>query len=604
MAHAGTKLFLLVPVISFAGLFCRSDEQPPVGEIMVEATSLRPNPGLVQGDSVVCALENLAGVALNSQGGKSVQNDIGIRGSSFSEAGLSLGGLSLINPQTEHFNMDLHFPSSLFRPPRVVTGLDRQAPAPGHLAGTVDLQFMPTAARNRVEIGGGQVERSWQNFLLQVPVGDTNQTRKTIAVFGSREEAESIDFDDNNLFRENCGLHFQLSGREHQTDIAAAFSRKEFGARGYYGVTSAWPAEEKLDDNLVVASSRSGRLDGEYTRMSAMWRSTRDQYTLFWTKPGTYENIHRAGSSAIAIDGRLPEWNTLSAAWRAGAETELIRSARLGNHSRNRGDLMLAPEYAPGNFRFTGGARARLFSGDKPAILPLAGVSYSPDTKHSLFASWTGGARQPSYTELNYESPGSLGNSGLEIERSDNIEAGWHFQPAQGPRAAVAVFNRKTRHTVDWIKETSSSAQWVATDIGDVNITGVELSTFLPAPGHVNISAGYTWLTKDIEGDWYAGRYVLDYPRHLFSGGLDWQPADLVSIGYLQTLRWQEPARNRSSGKFGCDGRAAVTFSPRRPDGLEVILACDNLWNNHFEVFPGQPVADRRVSLALAWNWE
>ncbi|MFA7368908.1 MAG: hypothetical protein WC334_04615, partial [Kiritimatiellales bacterium] len=39
------------------------------------------------------------GVVLNSQGGS--QNDLSVRGSSFSGAGLSLGGMTLRNPQTE-----------------------------------------------------------------------------------------------------------------------------------------------------------------------------------------------------------------------------------------------------------------------------------------------------------------------------------------------------------------------------------------------------------------------------------------------------------------------------------------------------------------------
>ena len=59
---------------------------------------------------------------------------------------------------------------------------------------------------------------------------------------------------------------------------------------------------------------------------------------------------------------------------------------------------------------FTAGARAEVFSDDSPAWLPQAGAEVRLGERDTAYASYTETVRQPSYTELNYESPGSLGN--------------------------------------------------------------------------------------------------------------------------------------------------------------------------------------------------
>ncbi|HKL21679.1 MAG TPA: hypothetical protein VJ904_07730, partial [Tichowtungia sp.] len=86
------------------------------------------------------------GVVLNSRGGS--QNDLSVRGSSFSGAGLSLGGLTLRNPQTEHFHAELPLPAAMLSRPAVRTGLDNQG---GHLVGTVGFDLLPIIGKKQAE---------------------------------------------------------------------------------------------------------------------------------------------------------------------------------------------------------------------------------------------------------------------------------------------------------------------------------------------------------------------------------------------------------------------------------------------------------------------
>ena len=111
----------------------------------------------VQNAAIHDALRAEPGILLNSQGGS--QNDLSIRGSTFSEAGLSLGGLTLRNPQTEHFNAELPLPAALLSRPSVFTGLANQG---GHLAGTAGFDLLPVTGRKQVEAGFGTDHRDWR----------------------------------------------------------------------------------------------------------------------------------------------------------------------------------------------------------------------------------------------------------------------------------------------------------------------------------------------------------------------------------------------------------------------------------------------------------
>jgi iron complex outermembrane receptor protein len=145
-------------------------------------------------------LNSEPGVVLSSQGGS--QNDLSVRGSSFSGAGLSLGGMTLNNPQTEHFNAELPLPASMLSRPGVQTGLDNQG---GHLVGTVGFDLLPITGTKQLEAGFGSDHRDWQSLLIQQMLTDT----LGIGVFAGRESASGVDYYDNDFDRKYLGGHLQ-----------------------------------------------------------------------------------------------------------------------------------------------------------------------------------------------------------------------------------------------------------------------------------------------------------------------------------------------------------------------------------------------------------
>jgi iron complex outermembrane receptor protein len=342
--------------------------------------------------------------------------------------------------------------------------------------------------------------------------------------------------------------------------------------------------------------------DQDYVRATALWRSTRDDYRLFMDP--LYENRHESRIAAVTAEGRQGVAGPVSMNWRMSGESEALDSVRLGDHNRERGDLLLLPELALGRTRVYAGAKGCVFSGESSDVLPQAGVRIAVADTHSLFASYTESVRQPSYTELNYESPGSLGNSGLRRQEAQNVEAGWRWDPAPNRWCRMTLFGTRSRYTVDWVKELAASPRWVATDLGTVDTGGFEFAGRYRVSERFDVQSDYTWLTKQHDGDYYAGRYVLDYPSHMLRVTGEWRATASNSALFTQTFRRQAPAGARREDDVGVDGRLAILCCPPKCDGLEVTLACDNVWDDDTPVFPDLPVPGRRVSLSIAWAWK
>ena len=538
------------------------------------------------------------GVLVSSQGGS--QNDLSIRGSSFSGAGLALGGLTLRNPQTEHFHAELPVPAALLSRPQVQTGLANQG---GHLTGTVGFDLLPVTGIKAAEAGFGTQQRDWQSLLVQQMLTD----RLGISGFAGRESAEGVDYSDNDYDREYLGGHMQYRTGDTQVDFLAAHQEKEFGTRGYYGVTPAWtPSDERTEDTLILLNARRGSPDADYLRAGAAWREFNDDYFLFVPPvPLDYRNQHRSRVSTAFFDGRTLEINGWALGWRADAEEERIASTGtggLGFYHRSRGGLSLLPQWRGDRTKVTAGLRGSFFTGESPYYLPQAGIEHLLSDNLTAFASYTESVRLPSYTELNYNSPASLGNAGLEPQTEQQTEIGLKGIPSEKADWKLAAFHRRSENTVDWIR-TAPGASWTAQNLGDVDVFGAEAAAGW-YPGHnLEAQAAYTWIYKDKDAaDYgaYASRYALDYPEHLVQLSLLWRPAAPVELGTVQTIRHQTDNPVRQGNDTGVLGSLVLRVTPPRAGFLTCSLLVNNLWDDDFQEFPGQRPASRSVSLVFS----
>lgn len=543
------------------------------------------------------------GVVLNSQGGS--QNDLSVRGSTFSGAGLSLGGLTLRNPQTEHFNAELPLPAAMLSRPKVLTGLGNQG---GHLTGTVGFDLLPISGKKQFEAGFGSDERDWQSALIQQMLTET----LGLGVFAGRESAKGVDYPDNDYDRNYAGGHLQFRKDDVQVDALVAHQKKQFGARGYYGGSAATAAKEKTEDTVAYLSARKGDLNYDYIRGGFSWREFNDYY---YFPSGTYWNRHRSRVSSAFFDGRTIEVNGFALGWKADIDQERIASRGfsafsappwgLGYDRRTRGGVSLLPQWRGDRLKVTAGLRGEFFTEQSPYVLPQLGAEYLLSDTLTAFASYTETVRLPSYTELDYNSPASLGNAGLGPQTETQIESGFKGLPSEFMDWKVAAFYRRSHNTIDWMKATPA-ARWTATDIGNLDIYGTEARLGWYPAQNIEMQVSYTWIYKDREpSDFgnYASRYALDYPEHLAQASLLWRPFQALEIGTVQALRVQSGNPVRTGSDFGADSSFVVRFTPPKADYATLSLLLNNAWDDDFQTFPGQRAPERYAGISLTLNW-
>lgn len=538
---------------------------------------------------------------INSQGGKNIQNDISIRGSSFSEAGITISGLPLRNPQTEHFHAELPFSSSLFSSPRILTGLAQTFKTDGFLAGSINFEFLPVTGNSHIEAGGGVPDHRWGSLFYQhiFPYQSGQTWRNGISVFGMSEKMDKIDYKDNNLTRTAGGVHIQTLSKDVQANIVFGSQKKEFGVRGYYGVSPTLSGDETLDDTMALCTA-SWQVSSDSRLTTAIAnRRLEDSYVLNLT-PSNYINNHVSTIISTTINGEHRLSSYLNFMWRASTEGEKIESTRLGNHSRRQDILTLMPGFISSKFQANAGIRTRWMNDfDMTRYEPIVGVILPLGSGFSSYLAYYHSSRQPSYTELNYESPGSLGNQGLEPEKSIETEGGLKWTDGSLLTCKVSVFTRQTENTVDWIKQLQDSPRWEANNIGDIETRGTELElVYTPSPLS-QLHLVYTYLDKISETNFYASRYILDFPEHYLKFIAKYRITQRCELTLLQSLRIQTDNPLRNSDSVGTEGNIYLKLLPSKDKGMEITFGVDNLWNDKFEIFVGQHPPRRRVSLSL-----
>jgi outer membrane receptor protein involved in Fe transport len=576
-------------------------EAPVVGDARTITTSRQ---------AALTWLRQVTGLRLQGQG-VGGQADLQVEGSSFSGAGLSLAGLGLRNPQTEHFHADVPLPWQLFEEPVVSTGLNQVRGGTGHLVGSVELALAPVASGGRLDWGQGGRGHSWQEGLWQETFGESEGIRSFgLGVFGGRETANGFDYSDNSFRRWSGGGQLQLRMSESQADLVFGTQYRDFGARGYYGAPASLPAQETIRDTLVLATWRNGEEGAPIRRASLLYRQFRDLYLLDEERPELYRNRHRSDVLSSAVGGGFGHAEPLSLTWRLEAEDERLDSAYrgtisstgLGKHDRQRGGGMVLPELRWGRWSFAGGSRFLFFSEDRPAVLPAFGVTYTPAGAHVLSLAYTRGVRLPSYTELAYDSPGSLGDSGLERQESAQWDVAWDGRWEQGGNWRIGAFSRREHNAVDWIKDTPSS-RWQAVNLRRLRIMGAGARAEFPVSATLRMAFAYTYLHKRSRSDVFASRYVLDYPEHEIRLTGEWAVTQWCRLIATQSAHLYADNPVRTSDRTGTDGTIAVQFRPPRTPSLLVTASLDNLWDDTFETFPGQPPTERRGSLAVSCTW-
>ena len=575
-----------------------AQETVPSIVIEVEAHSLaptaRPGPSL---------LKDVPGLSLRDQGTGGAQSDLSVRGSPFNSTGLLLNGLTLRNAQTEHWHADVPAPEVWFGTPRVLTGLDRFRVAPGHPSGSVSLDLAPMTENLRtVTLGAGNKGVLFGNALATETMPLDNGGTAGASGFLSFDRADQTDgYRDNDLIRATAGGRVGAASETLQGDLTAAYSWREFGARAFYGTAPSYPAEERLTESLVTGSLLFIGDPNNPARLTAAWYRTDDTYWLDRRNHAFYENAHITDFIALHGDTRRTFSETFSIDLRADGDIETIDSNSLGNHTRSHASLAALPNLTVGRLTFTLGGSLDLFSSDTVAWLPAAGIEWAASDAHTLYLSYTEAVRQPSYTELNYESPSSLGNAGLDRQRTRTAELGWKGQ-ADSFTWRTCLFYEAGENVVDWLY-LKAGDRWTAANLDDIQTWGITADGRIALSHDTDLGLSVLALHKECDTDFHASRYAMDYPDAAADVILRHRLTRDLLIRFRQGVSKYSSNPARAHDDWFIDTGMECQWNLPRVRGVTLNAGIENLLGDDFQLYPGQETAGRRFFASLAYAW-
>ena len=525
----------------------------PLAESSRPITVLPIKPMALAAESPQDILRQDSSVFLEERGAGGGSADIVLQGGSFEQTLVLLNGFRINDAQTAHHNLDLPVPMEAMDQIEVLEGAGSTLHGVDALSGVVDfLTAAPDRDTVRLRLGEGSFEANEESLMGNATHGkwsgrliaDRNFSTGFMAdsgyanpsyIPGCTQQQQYRDCQDDRDYRnEDASAESWYGSRLGVTDILLAGSDRSFGANQFYGNYNSWERTKGMFGGIRQEI-------GPRTNAAFAYRRHTDDYVLWRNDPDAYENNHIDGSWQATLRYTQPVAKT--SALLMGLESDgdsidsfnfsnlnssgaVMRTPALGIHARNRGagyvDLDLRP--AGSRWTYSVGAREEIFSGGAQAVFsPQMAASLRVTQNWKLRASGGYGFRIPTYTDLYYSDPATVGNPNLKPESAWSGNAGADWNASSRLTLSFGGFYSQQHDTIDYVKTSAPHNPfvppscivnlWCAANLNGLRFAGAEANLqWMPARSQI-VRASWTMLhgaQSALHG--LQSEYVFNYP--------------------------------------------------------------------------------------------
>ncbi|HWZ52150.1 MAG TPA: TonB-dependent receptor [Granulicella sp.] len=526
---------------------------------------------------------------LEARAGNGVQADLSLRGTTFEQTLVLVDGLRINDPESGHLNLDIPVPLEAVSRVDVLHGSGSTFYGSDAIGGAVNLiTTEPAATSVLVKAGFGSYGSEEQHL---------------IAAYRARSAAEQLtgSRDTSDGFMPDRGYHSNalasetwLNSHLGTTDVLLAGSDRPYGANQFYGPYDSWERTKGWFAALQQQLGQKTAVDFGYLRHS-------DLFVLFNGLPSIYENNHIASNWEGALRRednltRLASNTTLS--YGLEADGDQIHSSNLGSHGRNQGagyaNLSMR---SLKRFSLTLGAREEVFSGGNSVFSPNLAAAFTLTGSLRLRASAGHGFRLPTYTDLYYSDPTTIGNPALKPESSWSYEGGLDWNPGGRYALTATGFRLNQSNSIDYSKY-SLAAPWQANNVSNLNFTGAETSLRIRFSGTQQIELGYTAVRAASPPPGLISEYAYNYAaQNAVASWTGQLPGKLLEqlIAHTQVAVVQ---RTGHTAYPLWDSSIARSTGRIRP-----YLRLLNFSNTGYQEIPGVPLEGRTFMGGVAYLW-
>jgi len=441
-------------------------------------------------------------IFLEQRGAGGVQADLVLRGGSFEQTLVLLNGFRVNDSQASHHNLDLPIPLEAMNSIQVLEGAGSTLHGVDALSGVVDfLTAAPDHNSLMLRAAAGSFGENEESLLA----GATH-ARWSGRLTASRNFSTGF-IADRDYRNEDASAENWLGSRLGISDLMIASSDRSFGANQFYGPYNSWERTKSW-----FASARQEL--GTRTVAAFGYRRHTDEFILLRNNPSVYENNHIDGSWQASLRHTVPVANPSLLLFGLEADGDSIHSNNLGLHARNRGagyiDFDLRP--AKSRWNLSAGAREEIFSGGAKAFAPQLSGSLRITDQLKFRASGGYGFRIPTYTDLYYSDPTTIGNPNLKPELAWSGDGGADWVPSTRLSLSVTGFYSRQHDAIDYVRP-NATQKWQAVNLSGLQFSGVESTfTWIPARSQT-VRISWTALhgaQSSLNG--LQSEYIFNYP--------------------------------------------------------------------------------------------
>lgn len=511
-------------------------------------------------------LQQIAGIDIRRRGAEGMQADLYIRGGSFDQTLLLIDGIKVEDPQTGHHTMNMTLPLEVIERIEITKGSAGRIYGQNAFTGAINIITKQNIENNlSVELAGGSFDQKRGSLTAQRKLENSD-----ILFNYSRKESEgyryNTDFKNDEFFVKS---NFKI--KNQNISAIGAFNERKFGANGFYASPAAIDQYEETQASIIGLST-TYKKNELIIKPKLYWKRNQDMYVYLRQDPSVYRNLHISDKVGVEVNASTP--NSLG---NLGIGFDLskvsLSSNNLGNRNRTMFNMFIEQQIKFQNDKIdlTPGVAISYFSDVSTRLnyqsnffnnlffYPGIDFGYRFNKNLKIYSNVGYTYRMPTYTDLFYSSPTTLGNENLKLEKALTKEFGLKYLK-NNFNLSMSLYQRDASDIIDYVKNDEADP-WQASNIREIITNGFELNMgykfYLGAFRPQSINIGYSNINDDLlETDFTFSRYALNSLKNQITATYMFQVRDFIS----STLTFKNSKRLNDESYTVIDFRTSYMY--------------------------------------------
>ena len=497
-------------------------------------------------------LQQVAGLDIRRRGAEGMQADLYIRGGSFDQTLLLIDGIKVEDPQTGHHTMNMTIPLEVIEKIEIIKGSASRIYGQNAFTGAVNIITKKKIKNDiSIELSNGSFDQKRGSFTIQKELKNSD-----ILFNYSRKESEgyryNTDYENDEFFIKS---NFKI--KDQKISAIGAFNERKFGANGFYASPAAIDQYEETQASLIGFSTTYKKND-LILKPKLYWKRNQDMYIYLRQDPSVYRNLHISNKVGAELNA-----STSNSLGNLGLGFDLsrvsLKSNNLGERKRTMLNMFVEQQVILNNDKidFTPGLAITYFSDvstklnyqnnffNNLFLYPGMDLGYRLNNNLKLYTNIGFTYRIPTYTDLFYSSPTTLGNENLKLEKALTKEIGLKYLKDDF-NFNLSLYERDASDIIDYVRN-NEAEPWQASNIREINTSGFELNIgykfYLGSFRMQTINIGYSNIDDELlETDFAFSRYALNSLKNQITGTYTFEINEKIysTVAYKNAERFGE----------------------------------------------------------------